>query len=155
MNVRCVFVGKLKEGFFKDAAAHYITKTGHMLKVEISELKDAPGKLPPGKRKAMESKAILDALSGKDFVIAMDERGRDLKSRELAKKLTAWIEDPGRTPCFVIGGAYGFDKSVRDRADLLLSLGKPTWPHELCRVMLLEQLYRAASINRGTPYHHD
>lgn len=155
MRLRCVFVGKLKEPFFKQAAEHYIKKLGRFHKLDLVELKDAPGKLPPEDKRLREGRALLEALDPKNFVIILDERGKELESRSLAANLQRWTEDPGRTPCFVIGGPFGHSDEVRARADLLLSLGKATWPHELCRVMLLEQLYRAASINKGLPYHHD
>lgn len=155
MRLRCVFIGRLKESFFRDAAEHYLKKLGRFYKVDLTELKDAPGKLPPEEKRRQEGRALLDALDPKDFVIVLDERGRELPSRELAAHLRRWTEDPGRTPCLAIGGPFGHTDEVRARADLLLSLGKATWPHELCRVMLLEQLYRAASINKGLPYHHD
>ncbi|WP_022662973.1 23S rRNA (pseudouridine(1915)-N(3))-methyltransferase RlmH [Paucidesulfovibrio longus] len=155
MRVKCLFVGKLKEPFFRDAAEHYVKKLGHFHKLEIVELKDAPSKLPPEEKRQREGRALLDALDPKDIAVILDERGKELPSRTLAANLQRWTEDPGRTPCFVIGGPFGHTDEVRKRADLLFALGKATWPHELCRVMLLEQLYRAASINRGLPYHHD
>lgn len=155
MRVRCVFVGRLKEKCFHAAAEHYLKKLRRFYKVELVELKDAPGKLPPEEKKRREARALLDALKPKDFAVVLDERGQELPSRRLAANLRRWTEDPGRTPCFVIGGPFGLTDEVRARADLLFALGKATWPHELCRVMLLEQLYRAASINKGLPYHHD
>jgi 23S rRNA (pseudouridine1915-N3)-methyltransferase len=89
--------------------------------------------------------------------VVLDERGDAWSSRELAAKLKAW-EDGARTPCFIVGGAFGLSDEVRERAranGALFSLGRITLPHELARVVLLEQLYRAASINKGLPYHHD
>lgn len=155
MRVRCLFIGKLKEPHFREAAAHYIKKLGRFHKLDMVELKDAPGKLPAAEKREREGRALLDALDSKDFAVVLDERGQELASRRLAARLQRWTEDPGRTPCFVIGGPFGLSDAVRQRADLLFSLGKATWPHELCRVMLLEQIYRAASINKGLPYHHD
>jgi len=89
--------------------------------------------------------------------VILDERGEPWSSRELAAKLKAW-EDAARTPWFLVGGAFGLSDEVRERARVggaMFSLGRITLPHELARVVLLEQLYRAASINKGLPYHHD
>ena len=108
----------------------------------------------PVRRKTEEAKALLGRLGPRDFLVVLDEHGRSLASRELAGKLRTMIEDPGRAPCFVIGGAFGLDASVLARADWTLALGPGTLPHELARVVLYEQLYRAAAINAGAPYHH-
>ena len=88
------------------------------------------------------------------MVISLDRKGRLFTSRQLSSALKVWLETPGRTPCFVIGGAYGLSRDVVSRSDLTLSLGPMTLPHELARVVLLEQLYRADAILRNLPYHH-
>lgn len=155
MKLRLLFVGKLKEKFAKEGCEHYRKKLGRFFKLEETQLKDAPAKLPPEEKKKQEGQAILAAVSGKDFLIALDERGKSPASRQLAKQLTRWLEDPATAPCFLIGGPFGLSEEVKKRADATISFGAMTWPHELCRVMLLEQLYRAASINKNLPYHHD
>ncbi|MBU1247152.1 MAG: 23S rRNA (pseudouridine(1915)-N(3))-methyltransferase RlmH [Proteobacteria bacterium] len=155
MRIRLLFVGKLKESFTRDGCEHYLGKLKRFFTVEQTLLKDAPAKLPAEEKKRAEGETILKALTPKDFVIALDEHGKECTSRQLAQQLTRWIEDPSRTPCFLIGGPFGLSEEAKNRADITIALGKPTWPHELCRVMLLEQLYRAASINKGLPYHHD
>ena len=83
----------------------------------------------------------------------MDERGRDLKSRELADRIGRWRDDGVQDLAFAIGGADGLSQAVRDRADLLLAFGRATWPHMLVRAMLAEQIYRAQTILSGHPYH--
>ncbi len=155
MRIRLLFVGKLREHFAKDGCAHYLGKLKRFFKVEEKILKDAPSTLSPEEKKKREGQAILKALTSKDFLVVLDERGKELSSRGLAKLVRLWTEDPSRTPCFLIGGPYGLAKEVKKRANATIRLGALTWPHELCRVMLLEQLYRAASINKGLPYHHD
>lgn len=154
-GARFLWVGRLKEPFFRDAAAHYLTRLKPLLAWEETVAKDAPGKLPPAEKSAREAKALLDALGPKDFVVCLDERGSELSSRELAGKLRQWTEDPNSKPCFVVGGAYGLTDELRARARFLWSLGRMTLPHELARVVLLEQVYRAATIIKGLPYHHD
>lgn len=154
-GLRLVWVGKLREPFFREAAEHYLGKLKHFFPFEESVVRDAPGKLPPAEKNAREAKAILEALGPKDFVVCLDERGRELASRELAERLRTWTEDPNTRPCFVVGGAFGLTDEVRNRARFVWSLGRLTLPHELCRVVLLEQLYRAGTLLKGLPYHHD
>ena len=107
------------------------------------------------KKRVGESRLLLDALPPDAFVIALDERGEAPSSRKFAARL-AGLRDQGRRECvFLIGGADGHSEDLRSRADLLLSFGPMVWPHMLARAMLAEQLYRAASILAGSPYHRD
>jgi 23S rRNA (pseudouridine1915-N3)-methyltransferase len=100
-----------------------------------------------------ENELLLKSIPEKSFIVLLDERGKDLSSRELADKFAAW---QGRDNLvFIIGGADGVIDQVKTRADFILGLGRKTWPHRLARVMLLEQLYRAQQINAGHPYHRD
>jgi len=153
--VRFLWVGKLKEAFFRDAAAHYQARLKPLLPFEETAVRDAPGKLPPAEKSERECRALLEAMGPKDFVVCLDERGQELASRQLADKLRSWTEDPNPRPCFVVGGAFGLNEAVRGRARFVWSLGRLTLPHELARVVLLEQVYRAAAILKGIPYHHD
>jgi 23S rRNA (pseudouridine1915-N3)-methyltransferase len=152
--IRLIAVGKPKEPFFRDAAEHYLARLAGFFSVELTEVKDAPGRLPPGERARREGKAILSRLERRDRLVGLDERGEAFSSRALAGRLARWTEDANFRPCFVIGGAYGLSEEVRAAAYGLVSLGPLTLPHELARVVLLEQLYRAATIIRGLPYHH-
>ncbi len=153
--IRFIWVGKLKEQFSIKAAEHYWKKLDRFHSLEETMLKDAPGKLPPTDKSLREGRAILEKVTPLDMAVVLDEKGRELTSRQLAAKLRFWTEDPNRRPCFIVGGPFGLSDEVRDRAHFSLSLSRLTLPHELARVMLLEQLYRAASINKGLPYHHD
>jgi 23S rRNA (pseudouridine1915-N3)-methyltransferase len=108
---------------------------------KITELPDRGGKQPD--------------LAGGSVRIVLDERGKALSSMELARKLGAWRDDGKREARFLIGAADGHDEEERRRADLLLSLGSPTWPHLLVRAMLAEQLFRATSILAKHPYHRE
>ena len=100
-----------------------------------------------------EAEALLAGVPPGAVLVALDERGRDLASTELAERLGAWRDDGIREAGFVIGGPDGLAPAVTERADLLLAFGRATWPHMLVRAMLAEQLYRAASILAGHPYH--
>jgi len=102
-----------------------------------------------------ESKEMLKALTKfRGHVVALDVEGRMLSSRGLAEFLRKRQDNSVGAFCFVIGGAYGLSKRIKERADTILSLSPMTFTHEMSRLILIEQLYRAASINAGTPYHH-
>ena len=111
--------------------------------------------LPPEKRKIRESEKLLAAVPAGAVMVALDEKGKTLSSREFALKLGAWRDDGVADLAFLIGGADGLDQSIREKAALVLSLGAMTWPHLLVRGMLAEQLYRAQSILTGHPYHRE
>lgn len=100
-----------------------------------------------------EGEALVRALPHGAMLVALDERGRMLSSPDLAARLAALRDTGTQDLAFLIGGADGLDPALRDRADLTLSFGPMVWPHMLARVMLAEQLYRAATILAGTPYH--
>lgn len=153
-SVKFIWVGKLKESFFREAAAHYAKKLGRFHKIEEVVIKDAPGKLPPEEKSLREGKAILEKVTLRDLLICLDEKGKEMTSVQLSKELRKWTEEPNLTPCFVIGGPFGLSDELKEAARIKISLSKMTLPHELARTVLLEQLYRAASILVGSPYHH-
>ncbi|MGD9608894.1 MAG: 23S rRNA (pseudouridine(1915)-N(3))-methyltransferase RlmH [Desulfovibrionaceae bacterium] len=152
-TIRLLVVGAAKAPWFREAASHYLTALRRHVPVEEVVLRD--GKASDRERRmAEEGRAILAKLGPRDLLVVLDENGRSLASRELASRLGQLLEDPGRRPCFVVGGAFGLPPEVLARADLTLALGPGTLPHELARVVLYEQLYRASSILAGAPYHH-
>ena len=148
-------VGKLKNTFFKDAANHYLARIRRWRDVEEKLVADADSALPPADKVRLESAKILAALGPADWPLCLDEKGEQLTSRQFARLLADIGQHPGRVPCFILGGAYGMDNLVREKARHVLALGPMTLPHELARVVLYEQIYRAESILRGLPYHHD
>jgi 23S rRNA (pseudouridine1915-N3)-methyltransferase len=151
--IRLLVVGQLKAAWFREAAAHYLTALRRHVPAEEIVVRDARTARAE-RRKTEEGRDILDRLTPRDTLIALDEGGRSLPSRELASWLGRLLADPGRRPCFVVGGAFGLAPEVLARAEASLALGPGTLPHELARVVLYEQLYRAATILAGTPYHH-
>lgn len=156
-GLACLLVGKCREAALREAAELYAAKLSRLARAEILTIKDAPAACPPEEKPLREGRDLLARLAPGWVPVALDERGETWTSRELAQRIKAW-EDSARTPCFIVGGAYGLSDEVRQRAKAggaLFSLGRITLPHELARVVLLEQLYRAASINKGLPYHHD
>ena len=148
-------VGRLRTVFFKSAAAHYLERIRKWRDVEERIINDADSALPPADKIKLESAKLLESLGPNAWPVCLDEKGEKLTSRAFATLLNRIGEDTGRIPHFIIGGAYGFDDSVREKARNIISLGSMTLPHELARVVLYEQLYRAESILRGLPYHHD
>ncbi len=119
---------------------------------EVREFEEKK-KLPPAQLKAREGELILGAIPPESKVIALDERGKSLSSESFATKLGDWRDEGHSDFVFIIGGADGLADEVRRRADLILQLGEMTWPHQLVRVLLAEQLFRAQSIWSGHPYH--
>ena len=111
--------------------------------------------LPSNKRKSAEGELLLGKVPEGAVVVALDEKGKALSSRELAKRVGGWRDEGRGCIAFLIGGADGLDDKVRARADLLLSFGRLTWPHLLVRGMLAEQIYRSQQILAGHPYHRD
>ncbi|QJT07535.1 23S rRNA (pseudouridine(1915)-N(3))-methyltransferase RlmH [Oceanidesulfovibrio marinus] len=153
-TIRLIAVGKLKQPFFRDAAAHYADAVSRQYKLEETTVKDGPSKLGPEDKSAWEGEKILAALDDRDIPICMDERGKARGSEDFAAWLGGMLEDQNRRPCFIVGGAFGFSPAVRRAGVHTISLGPMTLPHELARVVLLEQLYRASTIIAGIPYHH-
>ncbi|VVB72261.1 Ribosomal RNA large subunit methyltransferase H [uncultured archaeon] len=159
MHLKIVAVAKLKEKHWKEAAADYIRRIGPYARLEILEIAEArlPEKGSGAEEKkamAQEGRAILERLVAHDGpVIALDRKGKAFDSPELA----AWLEGQllkGRNDmAFVIGGPVGLAPEVLARSDLVLSFSRMTFPHQLMRVILLEQLYRSLRIMRREPYH--
>lgn len=155
MNLRIIVVGKTKEPYWQAAEAEYIKRLKPYITIENVVLK--PGSisasLPIVEIKYHEGENILKRISPDDFVVVLDEQGKDMTSREFAQVSSAWHEARG-TICIVIGGAFGLSEDVKQRAQLTLRLSSMTLTHEMARIVLLEQLYRACMINAGRPYHY-
>ena len=152
--LRIVAVGRLKTPFWKAAAEHYVERLVRWRAFTESIIKDGDPSLPIVDRNALEGKGILSALSASDIPVVLDERGKTFTSRQFSVFLERLSENASRRPCFIIGGAFGLDDSVKQAASHLIALGPLTMTHELARVVLFEQLYRAESLTRGLPYKH-
>jgi len=150
-------VGRLKAPHFAAACQDYLTRLGHTLPTSVVEIKDPPrtGGGSPDRWKAQEASGLLAAIPSGGRLVALDERGRSMTSRAFAEWVGQLRDQGVPAVVFAIGGPDGLDESVRQRADKLLSFGAMTMPHELVRVVLLEQLYRAGAILSGSPYHRD
>ena len=154
MRVHICAVGRLRKGPERDLYDDYLTRfdrTGRALALgpaQLIEVEDKKGGGMPAEAALLER-----AIPTGSLICVMDERGKVQSSPEFADMLGQWRDQGRQDVAFVIGGADGIDPNLRDRADAALSFGKMVWPHMLVRVMLTEQLYRAATILAGGPYH--
>ena len=150
-------MGKTDVGWVREGLELYVSRLSHYLHFslkEIPELKKAAS-LTKEQIKEKEGELLLGEIQPRDEVILLDEHGKELRSVEFA----SWIQDRlsrgGRDLVFVIGGAYGFSSKVYERADGKVSLSKMTFSHQMVRTIFAEQLYRAFTIIKGEPYHHE
>lgn len=158
MNIKIVCVGKLKEKYFKDGIAEYVKRMSRFAKIKIVQVPDekAPEKLSPAEMeqvKEIEGKRILDKIKDKEYVYVTAIKGKERTSEAFAKELSNLTTYGHSDITFVIGGSLGTSDAVNKRADDLISFGKFTMPHQLMRLVLIEQIYRAFMINSGSPYH--
>jgi 23S rRNA (pseudouridine1915-N3)-methyltransferase len=156
LNIDILCVGRLKEKYFKEACAEYEKRIGAWARIKIFEIDEEklPEKPSPAQvQAALEKEAdrILAKLGG--FVFALCVEGEKQSSEELAQSLSKLMAAGRGTVCLVIGGSFGLSGRVKERADSRLSLSDMTFPHQLARVMALEQLYRALSIIHKGKYH--
>lgn len=158
MNINIVCVGKLKERYWTDAVTEYLKRLSRYCRMEIVELKEARllDHASPAEEeqvKTVEGESILRSLSADSYVIALDVKGKQLSSEQLSEKIENLALEGRSTVDFIIGGSLGLSEAVRKRADFRLSFSAMTFPHQMMRVILLEQIYRAFKISRNEPYH--
>ena len=157
LTVDIICVGNLKERYWRDACAEYIKRLTPWAKVTVTELMEEHGKADNDSNiEAIihgEGQRILDAVGKKAYMIALCIEGKKFTSPALSKKLSDVMLAGSSDIAFVIGGSYGLSPAVKARADLKFSMSDLTFPHQLARVMLLEQIYRTLSIMNGTKYH--
>ena len=156
MRVRLIAVGTRAPGWVRAACEDYITRLGSHLPISVTEIGLSPrsGGAPTERAVAREGERVLAALRREDYLVALDERGTEFTTRELAAWLKARMQE-GIDLAFVIGGPDGLAPAVLERSRLRWSLSRLTLPHALVRVLLAEQLYRAMSLIVGHPYHRD
>ncbi|MBO5563063.1 MAG: 23S rRNA (pseudouridine(1915)-N(3))-methyltransferase RlmH [Bacteroidales bacterium] len=157
MEVTMLTVGKTDVKWVKEGLDLYVSRLKHYVPfslVEIPQLKGAAS-LSREQIREKEGELILRQVDPGDTVVLLDERGKEYRSVEWAEALRKRLAHGGRGLVFVIGGAYGFSQKVYDRSDGLVSLSKMTFSHQMVRTVFAEQLYRAFTIIRGEPYHHE
>lgn len=156
MSIDFYFIGKTNEEYLKTGISEYIKRLGKYANVKIIELQ-LPKKyknMPTENLKKAEAEKVLSKLSSKDYVIVLDEIGKSLSSKELAVFISKKMTESVSSICFVVGGAFGIDSQLKKRADLILSFSKMTFSHQMIRLFLVEQTYRAFSIINNSAYHH-
>ena len=158
MKIKIVTVGKLKEKYLKDGIAEYSKRISRFAAVEMIELADekTPDRASDSENAKildLEGNRILSKIGDREFVIVLAIEGKTLSSEEFSKQLEQASINGFSTLTFVIGGSLGLSKEVKKRANLSVSFGRLTLPHQLMRLVLTEQIYRAFTIQQGSPYH--
>lgn len=158
MNIKLISVGKLKEKYLKEGIAEYTKRLGRFAKIELIEVPDekTPDKSSPVENQRIltkEAERILPKIGDRDFVIVLAIEGQQFPSDQFSQLLQTKMSMGYSTITFIIGGSLGLDDRVKQRANQHLSFGLLTLPHQLMRLVLVEQIYRAFMIAEGSPYH--
>ncbi len=148
MRFRFIWVGKTRDKNYRALQDLYLQRLLHFVKYEIVEIRDSA----PHETKETEGKRILEKLNQSSFVCLLDVAGKAISSHELARDIEKWQNAAMKDIAFIIGGADGVSAEVAARADIMLSLSFLTFTHEMARVVMLEQIYRAYTIIKGFPY---
>ena len=156
MEISLIVIGKTNARYLQEGIDEYIKRLKHYIPYSITVLPDIKNtkKVTEEQQKEAEGKLMLDTLKPGDCLVLLDERGKEFTSVAFADYLQRKMNAGLRRLVFVIGGPYGFSQSVYDRADEKISLSKMTFSHEMIRLFFTEQIYRAMTIQRGEPYHH-
>lgn len=157
MKIGLFAVGKTQTRYLEEGIRLYTERIGHYLPFDLTVIPDikATRSLSAERQKELEGERMLSAFQPSDYVVLLDERGAQMTSREFATFIDRRMSSGLKRLVFVIGGPYGFSDEVYARADARLSLSKMTFSHEMIRLFFTEQIYRAMTILRGEPYHHD
>jgi 23S rRNA (pseudouridine1915-N3)-methyltransferase len=155
MKISILNVGKVRQSFIKEGEQEYLKRL-HSTPLAISLIElglDAPESLAPVEIQEREGGELVKRLESFEYVVALDERGKRLSSKDFAALLNKQMVAGTRSIAFVIGGAYGLSENVRQKASYVLSLSDLTLPHQLTRLVLVEQIYRAYTLLKGIAYH--
>lgn len=157
MKTVFIVVGKTQSGHLNALIEDYRERIAHFIPFDLEVVPDVKGSksLSQSSQKEKEGTAILSRLRQGDYLVLLDEHGREMRSVELASFLSARLSGTSRRLVFAIGGSYGFSPEVMARADEKLSLSRMTFSHQMVRLLFVEQLYRALTIRAGLPYHHE
>ena len=154
MKIECLFLGKTKESFLIDGINEYVNRLKHYTTLSIKLIKNrSKGRFDNNRIKEKEGELLLDNVAKNSYLVVLDPGGKQLSSEGLADQITAWETQERNTITFLIGGPLGLSKNVLQKADMVLSLSRLTFTHDMSRLLLLEQLYRAYTIKRGEKYH--
>jgi len=154
MKIVVLSVGRVRQRFVLDAEGEYLQRIKGSFQVELVELgMESPESMKPAEVQAREAEEVLKKTKGYDYLVVLDERGKEMSSKALSEFVQTRMNSGIKSVCFLIGGAYGFAEKVRQEADLILSLSALTFPHQLTRMLLVEQLYRSHTLIKGISYH--
>lgn len=157
MKITLAVIGKTETGFVRQGIEEYVKRLQHYVQFNIQYIGDVKGtrNMSEAQQKVAEGKLLLGALETSDYVVLLDEHGTERTSMDYSQWLQRRIASGNKRLVFVVGGPYGFSQEVYDRANEKMSLSKMTFPHELVRLIFVEQLYRAFTILKHEPYHHE
>lgn len=157
MEITLIVIGKTNAKYLIEGIDGYIKRLKHYITYSIHVLPDIKNakNLSSSQQKEAEGKVMLDSLKSGDYVILLDEKGKEYSSVQFSEYLQRKMNSGLRRLVFIIGGPYGFSQDVYNRADEKISLSKMTFSHEMIRLFFTEQVYRAMTIIRGEPYHHE
>jgi 23S rRNA (pseudouridine1915-N3)-methyltransferase len=157
MKITFLTVGKTEDAYLKDGIEKYVKRLKHYTKLELAEVAELKNtkSLSPEQQKAKEAELILKKIAVTDHVILLDERGMELSSKQFAGYIDKKAIAGASNLLFIVGGPFGFDASVYQRANDKLSLSPMTFSHQMVRLFFVEQLYRAFTIIKGEPYHNE
>ena len=154
MNIKLVVIGETNNKNLKVLIDQYTNKLNHYIKFDLIIIKDQKKKLPESIQIKKEGQQILSILKKNEFIILLDENGEHKSSVEFSKFIQKKLNSGIKTVTFIIGGPYGFSSEIKSMSNYQLSLSKMTFSHEMIRLFFTEQLYRAFSILKNEPYHH-
>ena len=157
MKILLLVVGRTTDKHLDALVLHYVERIRHYVPFELQVIPDVKNtrSLPVPQQKEREGELLLHAFREGDYIVLLDEGGKEYRSVELAEYLQRCMSDVARRLVFVVGGPYGFSATVYARARQRLSLSRLTFSHQMVRLFMVEQLYRAMTILRGEPYHHE
>jgi 23S rRNA (pseudouridine1915-N3)-methyltransferase len=156
MKITFITVGKTEDAYLKDGIEKYVKRLKHYTKLELGEIPELKNTkaLTEDQQKTKEAELILKKVTPQDHLILLDEAGQEFSSVQFANYLNKRAISSVASLVFVVGGPYGFDQSVYQRANDKISLSRMTFSHQMVRLFFVEQLYRAFTIIKGEPYHH-
>lgn len=156
MTIELIFIGKTKKKYIQEGIDEFSKRLKKYGQINIVQLKSTEGNYDKKLIQQKEGKEVLLHLTKQDYLILLDERGKEMSSVAFSSFIQNTIETfSAQKICFVVGGAYGFSEAIYQRAQQRISLSKMTFSHQLIRLILLEQLYRAFTILKGEQYHHE
>lgn len=157
MKFSIYFIGKTQGNVYPGLINEYVQRLSHYIPIQVEEIPDLKNtkSLSEDQQKEKEADQVLERLQGGDVLVLLDERGKEMTSREFSQWMEHKMQTVPKRLVLLIGGPYGFSQRIYDAAQGKISLSKMTFSHQMVRLFLVEQVYRAFTIIKGEPYHHD